>query len=313
VSGNTCLRCPYADKPNLNIRGAGDVIHRATHATGIAKLVHALEELTGIPCGCSGRLRDYNNWFKKKRNQLAGEWAVAVTTAPRVECTLQECVASLIANSWVPYIFAEPDSDLTGCGMFTTIQNEHRLGAWYNWLNSCRYVLENTTADYILTVQDDTVFEAGAREWVEANPITSNKLGMASLYTSTKYFTPWSKGRRKYTPPSNEGWFRVNTSFLWGACAMVFPRKVLEDLLDHKKTKQWRGASSKSRTRPRSDPEVQNVDTAVSKILGVMRKQIWLVNPSLSQHIGKTPTAVNHVGAIGKRRASRVGIPKITN
>jgi hypothetical protein len=42
------------------LRGLGDVVERITEATGIKAAVKAVENLTGVPCGCDGR-RDWLN------------------------------------------------------------------------------------------------------------------------------------------------------------------------------------------------------------------------------------------------------------
>lgn len=304
--------CPFRNMPNLSIDGAGDIIHRITHHTGISALVHAIESVTGVSCGCAGR-KDWMNkfsqrmakWLRFGRNRHAkmnGNWAVAVTTAPRGTVNLHDCLASLVRNRWSPWIFAEPGSDLTGCDMFTVTQNETKLGAWYNWVNSCETVLKETDAEYILTVQDDTVIEDGAREWIEANMPPAD-FGMASLYTSQKYDREkWHKGR--------EGWYWVNTEYLWGACAMMFHRDVLRELVDHRKAQNWRGVRRRSNgSVQREDHQVQNVDTAVSIVLKRMSKRIYFCNPSLSQHIGVV-SATGHGGASGNRSARTVGVPQ---
>ena len=42
------------------LRGLGDVVERVAMATGIKAAVKAVENLTGVPCGCDGR-RDWLN------------------------------------------------------------------------------------------------------------------------------------------------------------------------------------------------------------------------------------------------------------
>lgn len=51
VAGDTCRRCPYADKPLLKSQGLGDTLHKATHALGIDAVVHAVVG----DCGCKER------------------------------------------------------------------------------------------------------------------------------------------------------------------------------------------------------------------------------------------------------------------
>lgn len=80
---------------------------------------------------------------------------VAVTTAPRKDCTLAYCLASIEACGWTPIVFAEPGSTETD---YQTITNPVKLGIWHNWLNACRWCLENSSSQYIMTVQDDSLF-----------------------------------------------------------------------------------------------------------------------------------------------------------
>lgn len=47
VEAETCLRCPYANKPRRKPKGLGDTLHRFLHATGIAAVVRG--------CGCGKR------------------------------------------------------------------------------------------------------------------------------------------------------------------------------------------------------------------------------------------------------------------
>ena len=41
-------------------------------------------------------------------------WSVAITTAPRQDCTLKKCVESVRQCGWEPVIFAEPGSTSNG-------------------------------------------------------------------------------------------------------------------------------------------------------------------------------------------------------
>ncbi len=100
---------------------------------------------------------------------------VAVTTAPRKDCTLELCLASIEVNGWNPIVFAEPESTRTD---FRTIENETRLGIWHNWLNSAGWCLENTTTAFILTVQDDSLFHPDSKQFMDSlRSVASAHLG----------------------------------------------------------------------------------------------------------------------------------------
>ncbi len=56
-SAGICRVCPYYDGPS---RGLGDVIHKVTTRTGIARAVKIVSNATGKPCGCEERRRALN-------------------------------------------------------------------------------------------------------------------------------------------------------------------------------------------------------------------------------------------------------------
>ena len=48
-------RCGACDKFLGSARGAGDIVDMAARITGLARIVKALEVVTGKPCGCAAR------------------------------------------------------------------------------------------------------------------------------------------------------------------------------------------------------------------------------------------------------------------
>ena len=269
-------------------RGAGDTVKQITDATGISKLAKLWTQITGSDCGCQQRQSKLNRWFRYHE-----QIAVAVTTAPRDKPTLQTTVASLVANQWEPYIFAEPGSELSGLGKLPTQQNAERLGAWFNWLAACRHMLAKTKSEYILTVQDDTVISPGTAKFLADLKWPDDRCGMVSLYTPTQYM------QRK------PGLHRIRTNSLWGACAMLFRRSDLQRIIETKVAVNWRGAAFRTRKRPREDWEVANVDTAIGKALRELGVSPYFFTPSLSQHIGET-SSIGHKGMGPRRIASDV-------
>ncbi|WP_013626612.1 hypothetical protein [Rubinisphaera brasiliensis] len=267
-------------------RGLGDTVAKITDQTGLKKLADLMHKM-GINCGCSGRQKKWNRWFRYKQTVEVG-----ITTAPREQVTLQSTVASLVENRWEPHIFAEPGSNLEGLSNLPIHQNAERLGAWRNWVHCCKTLLDTTRSKYILTVQDDTTIVPGAGEFLESFQWPDG-CGMVSLYTPTQY--------TKKTP----GCHRIRTNSLWGACAMLFRRDDLERLMDTKVATNWKGAPFKTRKRPREPWEVANVDTAVGKALREMGLAPFFFSPSLSQHIGAT-SSIGHKGMGPKRVASKV-------
>lgn len=232
------------------------------------------------------------------------KWAVAVTTAPRKECTLNTCLDSISICGWENiHIFSEPESTLPTIG--TNHINLERLGVWRNWVQSVRWIITNTDAELILTVQDDSLFHPDSKEYVEQALWPSNDCGFISLYTP-KHYTIIKK---KYTKPP--GLNRIITKSLWGACALVWSRYVLEQIvLEHPLIDTWLGAAPKSKDKSiyqkrKENPSlIANSDTAIGKIINSRGLTMWFVDPSPVQHIAKYST-ISHGDNTGRRNCFR--------
>lgn len=229
------------------------------------------------------------------------EWFVAVTTSPRQECTLRKCVESLYLAGFKPTIFAEPGSTIIkGC---QTITNKTRKGVWHNWLDSCKYALRNTDADIIMTVQDDSLFHPDSKIFTENILWPDKKTGFVSLYTPKHYSF---KGKEMRKPGVN----RIYTRSMWGACALVWPREVLELVVEHPIAKNWLGAPTKSKSakikqkRKENPYMIQNSDTAIGKIMNSLKRKMFFVDPSPVQHFSRH-SAINHGNNLGKRNCHR--------
>ena len=232
------------------------------------------------------------------------EWFTAITTAPRKDCTLQKSIDSLIVAGFNPTIFAEPDS--TKIRSCQTIVNSKRMGVWYNWIKSCEHALSNTTANVIMTVQDDSLFHPDCKTFAEKILWPAKDCGFVSLYTPKHYsVVPHFKTKER-----DVGVNRVYTRSLWGACALIWPREVLEVVLEHKITKTWLGAPTKSRSQSVMDKRradrtlVQNSDTAIGKIMNRIKRSMYFVDPSPVEHIAQH-SVVGHGGNDGRRNCKR--------
>ncbi len=240
---------------------------------------------------------------KKTVSDSSFRWFTAVATAPRPDCTLRKCIDSLIVAGFNPTIFAEPDSTKT---KYPTIMNPKKKGVWYNWINSCEYALNNTNANVIMTVQDDSLFHPDSKTFAEKILWPAEDCGFVSLYTPKHYsIVPHFKTKKR-----NVGVNRVYTRSLWGACALIWPREVLEAVMEHKVTQTWLGAPTKSRSQSvmdkrRADPTlVQNSDTAIGKIMNRMKRSMYFVDPSPVEHISEH-SVIGHGGNKGRRNCMR--------
>jgi len=247
-------------------------------------------------------------------------WAVAVTTAPRRDCTLGECLQSLRQCGWSPVVFAEPGSTRTD---EVTIQNPRRLGTWHNWVQSLRWCLENTDADAILTVQDDALFHPDSKTFAESSMWPRGDCAFLSLYTPRHYSIYKKKFKSDPDLYRRPGVNRIHTKSLWGSLALVWPRHVAEQVIEHPLIQSWQGAApnrKKSESRESwqarrkafadkrtADPSlIANSDTAIGKICNRLGKSMWFVDPSPVQHIAQFSSIRGHGGNSGNRNAIRI-------
>lgn len=225
--------------------------------------------------------------------------SVAVTTAPRRDCTLAYCLASIEACGWEPIVFAEPGSTQTD---HQTVWNERRLGVWHNWLSSAKWMLLNTSFDYIMTVQDDSLFHPDSGDFVERLEWPDNA-AFVSLYTPKHYSI--IKGNVKTI-----GVNRIRTRSLWGACALLWTRRTLSMVVSHPKTATWLGAKPRSNDpavyeKRRQNPHlIANSDTAIGMIINKIKLGMYFVDPSPVQHIAEHST-IAHGGNGGRRNCWR--------
>ena len=238
-------------------------------------------------------------------------WSVVVTTAPRVDPTLSVCLDSLLIAGWNAKVFAEP-------GNYDYLNEEHsgnvvfnktKRGVWWNWVDSCKWALENTTAENIMTVQDDSLFHPDSRIFVENFLWPRQDAGFVSLYTPKHYSV---RGHLKSKPPRPLGLNRIVTKSLWGACALIFPRSVLEEMMENPFIENWRGANlrtksaweKKKKERGENPHLIANSDTAIGKMMNNMGKSMWFMDPSPVQHIAEH-SAMGHGGNKGRRNCGR--------
>lgn len=215
------------------------------------------------------------------------KWAVGVTTAPRQVSTLDQCLGSLRNAGWASEVtvFAEPNSPVAASEH--VVVHKQRKGVWHNWLHAANHLLSNTDAELLMTVQDDAVFHPDCREFAEQILWPSAKTGAVSLYTAKHY-----SQRVRFAP----GIYAYESRGFWGALALIWPRHVLQQAVDHRIANRWTGTDGKKR----SPEKIANSDTAIGAILSAMRKELYMVQPSPVQHVAKHST-INHGGNRGRR------------
>lgn len=234
------------------------------------------------------------------------EWACIVTTAPRNRPTIKESISSIVTAGWSPIVFAEPES--TKVDKVKWFDNSVKLGAWFNWIQSVKWALKNTPAQYIMTVQDDSLFHPDSRSFIESVMWPTNNMGFISLYTASHYSADLSGNLHPY------GVNKLKTNSFWGACALVFPRHVLQEILAHPVTENWLGVPPRdmdtvaranfNKRREEAPHTISNVDSAIGRVLKSLGLDMYVIDPSPVRHIA-AHSALNHGSNTGKRNCSR--------
>lgn len=221
------------------------------------------------------------------------KWSVGITTAPRTIETLTECLASVIESGWTPRIFAEPESPIPDIADSCPITwRSDQAGPWVNtYLGLQEMLARDPDADAYVLIQDDVVLATNEnktiREYLESALWPEEKCGFVSLYTNRKY----SLKNPTY------GWNKLDGKWVWGACAIVWPKESLIQFLSTIGIK-WRmpGFARNNGWR--------NIDTAIGVWQKRYKRSAYFCVPSLAQHIGGTSTIWSKKAkASGDRRA----------
>ena len=135
------------------------------------------------------------------------------------------------------YLFSEPDTDLDGLDDSVRVHsNAERFGAYRNWVQACRFLVDFTSAPFLVVVQDDADYCAGARTALEQQLASLDGTGFAycSLYVA-------AANRGIGVLRRGKGWVRVpKPASIWGAVSMCFSREFLVKLLEWSKLRGTR-------------------------------------------------------------------------
>ena len=190
-------------------------------------------------------------------------WAVGITTAPRPQPTLKRTMASLRAAGW---------SD------FDLFDDAQRVGAWLNWLNGLRDLLDrHADADTLMMVQDDAVFCRGLRTHLDKTLWPDADVALCSPYCPTPYkraHSGWHEERR--------GWYLI------GAVCWVLPPNAARSLLV-----DLDGTAAE-----------RQIDARVGRWAITSGRSVWYHTPSLVQHTGCGNSALGDKSMNSIRRAT---------
>jgi len=209
-------------------------------------------------------------------------WACGVAAAPRNTTIQRKCFASLYAAGWDNILVsAEPTTPIWDQPYLEWHRSKTKQFAFPNFVRLLRHLLvRRPHAKYFHLVQDDTVFALGLREYLEKYLWPTPKGGCVSLYTPSHYASI----------PAKNGWIEVTRKYtrnIWGACSLVFPREVAEQL--HARSRWWKRKGQ--------------IDVWVGQEIRRMGLTYCCASPSLAQHIGGD-SPMKHGPATGRRRAA---------
>ncbi len=216
-------------------------------------------------------------------------WAVAVTTAPRKEATLELSLESLARAGWAqPLVFAEPGTDLpAGLEPERITRRRRTFGAWPNFFATLTELcLLEPKADAYLLCQDDVLYAEGLRDYLEDQLWPAETLGVVSLHTASHQ----DRGDREGFFPADLGWDA------WGAQAYVFPNAAARAFLRNVSVVNHRHRG------PRDG--LCNVDSVVGQWCRDSGLDYYLHTPSLTQHVGDTSTLWENARTKGRRIAA---------
>ena len=213
------------------------------------------------------------------------EWAVGITTAPRRQPTLGDCLDSVTLAGWdSPRLFLDGADRLPPRyrHLPVTFRND-AIGAWPAWyLALAELVLQQPNADAYLMLQDDVIFHdrEPVRDYLEQALWPGSRPAVVSLFYTSFDVTPgWQNS------PAHE-WH-------WGAQALVFPPAIARALIVDSDLI----ATCLAATTHIPIPEV---------LSGWMSRRdfsTWYPIPSLTQHIGTTSTVWMNAALVSGRRA----------
>ena len=195
--------------------------------------------------------------------------ATGITTAPRSVDYVNGLLKNLPVSLMNCQVFAEPGSAATPKKI--TITHDEKKGCLHNWDFALRWLLSGSDAPFVCILQDDIEFTSSYL----ANKLDPLKyVGFYSFYTPIFYKSKLKK----------VGWQHFNNA--WnsvGACALLFPRKSAEQLLNDNDYKNHL-------LNYKANQQIDSIVCAVFKKLGL---PTFYHRPSLCRHIGDV-SSVGH-------------------
>ncbi len=223
------------------------------------------------------------------RGARVKRWAVGVTTAPRAQPTLGDCLTSLASAGWTDSrLFVDGPVDVPEPFLaLPRTERTPRIGAWPSYyLALAELLMREPRADAFLLVQDDVVFAPGfdVRSYLEEAFWPGKKPAIVSLLCP-----------RPYTQ-TEPGWYPLKEDWIWGAQAFVFSPLAARAFLADMSVVCHRDSRDRNPTA--------DIDWCVGQWASRHKQPIFYPTPSLVQHVGQISSLWTGRRAWGRRRAS---------
>lgn len=221
-------------------------------------------------------------------------WSVGVTTAPRRQATLDDCLDSLQQAGWDEFsLFVDGDVDLSDVA-----ESVHRTvrrpaaGAWPNYhLSLLEMLLRFPNADAYMIVQDDTIFpNAPVREYLERTLWSTDSDGFIGEQVASLYCCGQDQD-------VVDGWAPFEERWKYGAVAIVFSPEAANAFV-HSTEAIAHGFDS-------DDRRLAGIDDVIGRWLVSRGLHMLRPTPSLVEHIGHVSTLWQTARAVGVRAAGR--------
>ena len=207
--------------------------------------------------------------------------AIGMQTAWRPKEVISDSLTSLRSAGFNQpvHVFGEPNAYMPRTEGVIPHVNREILGCFPNWKNSVLWLLEYTTADWILMLQDDVIWRNDGGLQLAAGMRDFPAVGLLSPYTSPKMVPH----EMRLETPADDRWQEAqfyDKAFI-GALALCFPRRSLELLVSHER---FLGHTHHRKT-----------DVLVGNTLRLELGLSILVHvPSLADHTGSWSTIGRH-------------------
>lgn len=165
-------------------------------------------------------------------------FSTAIITAPRPRPTLEHSLMSYREAGFFNPVHIFADGAVAPFNLYQDVWgsvlhlNASRQGNLRNWVNACRWLLQNTTSQWLVICEDDITWAANA-----VSPLTQELLGWSR--SRTGMISLYLPRRMSKLLESVYGTSRLSSGYygirfgrkLWGAQCLVFAREQAEALL----------------------------------------------------------------------------------